>query len=240
MTRTEKVLRLPSVLYRHEISDKLFVEINAFVGQVQKSKYIFLSKTESIVVEQEAVSSDQLPPDVTGLYMKIEGSNAFVEVKNRCRFKNLAEVGDRDLNSVVIQASNPVAVRALEARVRQLIEPQRFMMRTIFYSFPLVWFWISLVLIWFGEYRIARLLNPHLLLSGPLSALGAIAIFAVALGTTLVYANILAPVFSYWFPYFEIEDNLSTHRIRGQLIVGAICTSLAATGIWNLFSLFRT
>ncbi len=43
-------------------------------------------------MEQEAVSSDQLPPDVTGLYMKIEGPNAFVEVKNRCRFKNLQKL----------------------------------------------------------------------------------------------------------------------------------------------------
>lgn len=238
--KTEKVFRLPSMLHRHSVSDQLISEFIAFVGEVTSQKFVFLSDTENIVMEQEPVFKEQLPPDIKLFYLKIEGPNAFVEVKSRCRFSNFTEISDATLNSITIQGRNPVAVRGLESRIRQLVMPQRFQTRTIFYFFPLTWFWSSLVLLWFAEYRVMRLIHPSLALGSPLSALGAIVIFAIALGTALVYGNFILPVFSHFFPYFEIEGNISNSRSGAQMLVGGVWASILASGIWNLIDLLRS
>jgi len=235
--KTELTFRLPVVLHKHTVSDQLLREFQAFVGQVTQQKYIFLSTVESIVIEEGEFSSEQLPPDIYLFYFKIEGANAFVEGKSRTRFKNFNEVTDETLNQLIIQGSNPVAVRGLHAKVAMLLRPQRFMLRSIFYQFPLVCFWTTLVLLWFGEYRIAKLFQPSLNVNTPLSALDAIAIGAVGLGTTLAYANVLMPFFRYWFPYFEIEGNLSQQRTSLQKVMGAVGSSLLAAGLVNFVSL---
>lgn len=222
------------------MSDQLIAEFHAFVGQDATSKYIFLSKSESIAVENEVeVYRNQLPPDVNLIYLKIEHPNIFVEVKCRTRFRNLTEVADKSLNEIVIHGPNPVAVRGLGVKVENLLKPQRFLIRTAFYRYPLSWLWVTLLLLWFGEYRIANLLVPALSLRSPLSALGAILIFAFSLGTALVYINVVLPFFTCWFPYFEIEGNISTHRSAFQKLVGGLWLSLLATGLINTFHLLR-
>jgi hypothetical protein len=189
------------------------------------------------VLDNEQVFATQLPADVNCIYIKIEGPNGFVEVKHRSRFKNFVEMSDRGMNSVLIQGPNQVAVRGLQARVGQLVEPQRFIIRTVFYRYPVFIFWTTLVLLWLGEYRIAKLFRPSISFYAPLSAGGAMLLFAVALGTLFLYANVIVRGLTYWFPYFEIEGNISRHRTGTQTVIGVIWTSLLATGVWNLISL---
>ena len=235
--KTELTFRLPAVLHKHTVSDQLLREFQAFTGGVTKQKYIFLSKVENIVIEEGEFFKEQLPPDVHLFYFKIEGQNSFVEVKSRAKFRNFNEINDENLNQVIIQGPNPVAVRGLHSKVAMLLKPQRFPLRSVFYNYPLICFWASLILLWFGEYRITRLFIPTLSLHTPLSALGAIAIGAVGVGSTIGYANVLIPFFRYWFPYFEIEGNLSQHRIAFQKWAGAVGTALVATGLINLVNL---
>lgn len=237
--KTELTFRLPAVHYRSDVSDQLLAEFAAFIGQITAQKYIFLSKTENIVIEEMPIFQQQLPRDVHLMYFKLESADRFIEVKNRSRFRGFGESSDRSLNEVVIQAPNPVLVRGLHTRIASILEPQRFVLRTLVYRYPLVWYWLTLVLLWFGEYRVLRVLRPAVGLNDPLSALGAILILAIGLGTALVYANFIVPFFAYWFPYFEIEGNLSRHRLSFQKAAGAIMLSLFAAGILNIFFLLK-
>ena len=235
--KTEKVIHLPSLPYGERVSDALIKEFVAFVGDVRTAKFVFLSKTESIVIDEILSSVHQLPPDVNAIYIKIEGQDSFVELKNRTNFKNFNEVSDAQLNSLTIQGPNPVSVRGLEAKVQQFLRPERFIVRTLFYRCPLLCFWGSLIILWFAEYRVLRAILPTMTVQGPLSALSAIFLFAGAVGSMIVYANLVIPAFSYWFPYFEIEGNLSRHRLGAQKAVAALWLSVLATGVWNLLSL---
>ena len=225
------------MLHKDAVSDKLFAEFAAFVGPVTKQKYIFLSRSESVVVEEDTYQKESIPPNVDVIYIKIESLNSFVEVKNRSKFRNFGEVTDAALNSITIQGPNPVSVRGLKEKVRQTVERERFLSRTFFYRFPLFWFWSTLILLWLAEYRALKLLRPNVNLSTPLSGLGLIALLATAVGTILLYANGIVVAFSYWFPYFEIEDNLSSHRKRGQKLVGTVWISIVVAGILNVLSL---
>ncbi len=231
--KTEQVFDLPPMLHKDDVSDQLFAEFEAFVGGVTTQKYVFLAKTESIVIEEASYEKNSLPPNIDVVYIKIEGQHAFVEIKIRSRFKNLGEIRDRSLNSITIQGPNPVAVRGLRYKVDLVLKPHRFLIRTIFYRAPLTWFWSTLILLWFAEYRLGQFMHA----SSTLSGLGAILLLSVALGTALVYANCVLAMFNYWFPYFEIENNLSSHRVSGQKFVGAVWASIVAAGIWNLCSL---
>ena len=160
---TEKTFDLPSLVHKHRISDQLLKEFGYFVGNVTIQKFVFLSKTESIVIENEEVSDEQLPPDINLIYVKIEGANGFVEVKSRSKFQDFRQVADRTLNQITIQGANPVAVRGLQAKIKQTLDSERLIFRTIFYRFPLTWFWGTLVLLWFGEYRSRDIYALHLL-----------------------------------------------------------------------------
>jgi hypothetical protein len=235
--KTELTFRLPAVLHKHTVSDQLLREFQAFIGEVTKQKYIFLSKVESIVIEEGELFKEQLPPDVYSFYFRIEGRNSFVEVKSRAKFKHFGEVNDESLNQVIIQGPDPVAVRGLHSKVAMLLRPQRFPLRSIFYSFPILFFWSTLILLWFGEYRIAKLAYPGMSLNSPLSAVGAITIGAVGLGSVFAYGNLLMPFFRYWFPYFEIEGNLSQHRLSFQKLVGGVGTAIVTAGVLNLVTL---
>ena len=235
--KTEQVLHLPSMLHKDDASNRLFAEFEAFVGQVTAQKYIFLSKLESIVVEEDHYEKEAIPPNVDLIYIKIEGPTSFVEVKNRTQFRNFNDVTDRSFNSITIQGPNPVSVRGLATKVQQQVERERFILRTVLYRFPLLWFWSTLVLLWLGEYRVLKLVRPHVTLSTPLSGIGLIALLATALGTMIVYANILLKVFTYWFPFFEIEDNVASHRKRAQKTVGTILVSLVVAGLLNVLAL---
>jgi len=236
--KTELTFHLPSVMYNNTSSDQLIREFQAFNGEVTKQKYIFLSKVESIVIEEGELYKGQLPPDIHAFYFKIEGHDSFVEVKSRANFKHFGEVNDQSLNQVIIQGLNPVAVRGLHSKVAMLLRPQRFTLRSVFYSFPVLFFWTTLILLWFGEYRVAKMFSPNISLHAPLSALGAMIIGAVGLGSVFAYANILMPFFRYWFPYFEIEGNLSQHRLAFQKLMGGVGTALVTAGLINLVSLF--
>ena len=238
--RTEKNFDIPCVIHEHELADQLLKEFGAFVGEVTKQKYTFLSPTEHLLFENEEFFAHQLPRDINLVHVLIQGPRAFIEVKHRTRFKNLGEVSDRTLNQVTIQGENPVAVRGLYERLGQILTPQRFLLRTAVYRFPLIFLWGTLVLIWFAEYRFARLLNPALRLSAPLTVLGAITLCSVAFGTLLVYVNFALSAFTFWFPYFEIDGNLSRHRLNAQRVVAAVLTSLLASGVWNLVSLLHS
>jgi hypothetical protein len=235
--KTEKTYDLPSLVYQDEVIDQLLAEFRAFVGDVTSEKFILLSKTEHIVFENEQVSRQLLPPDVNLIYIRIEGNSGFVEVKNRSVYKNIGEIADKSLNLVTIQGSNPVAVRGLQVKVAQTLRPETLLIRTVFYRFPVSWFWATLVLLWFGEYRLLRYLRPTVSIDSPLSAFAAIVIFAGALGTALLYGNCAVRLFTYCFPYFEIKENISRHRLRTQKVVASIWLSLITSGVLNLLSL---
>ncbi len=165
-----------------------------------------------------------------------EGPNGrFIDVRVQTRFADFNEVRNRQLNQIVIQGEDPDWVNAVYEKFRRLIEPQELKTRRFVYGNCLKLFWFSVVLLLFAEYRVARWLYPDFTLEAPLSGTGALVMFGVLTGSLLIFANTIITIFTHWFPYFEVEGNLSRSRTASRKSVTAVLSTLYTAAIVNVF-----
>jgi hypothetical protein len=57
--------------------------------------------------------------------------------------------------------------------------------------------------------------------------------FGVLLGTLIVVAELGIAMLKYWFPYFEIEGNISRGRMASRKVVASIASTIYSGAIIN-------
>lgn len=203
-------------------------------------RYTFLSPTNNVQFESADFRIQDPPSDVHTIIARADGPNGrFVQINVQSKFKDLNEVRNWQLNQIVIHGEDPNWVNAVHERFRGLTEPQKFKIRSLVYGNSLKLFWSSVVLLLFAEYRLTRWLYPTFDLKSPLSGTGALVMFGVLLGSLIVFAEVSIAAFSYWFPFFEIQENLSRSRTASQkFVTGAFSTIYFAAVLNFLVFLF--
>ena len=92
---------------------------------------------------------------------------------------------------------------------------------------------VSVLLVLFAEYRIVRWLRPSFSLTEPLSGTGALIMFGVLLGTLIVIAEFGISMLTFWFPYFELEGNISRGRIASRKLVASVASTIYTGAMVN-------
>ena len=201
-------------------------------------RYTFLAPTSSVQFDSCDFTLADLPKDVHTITIRSDGFNGkFLEMRMRSIFKDFNEVRNSQLNQIVVHGDTTDWVNATHERIRSVVQPQLLKTRGLVYGNSLTLFWISFVLLLFAEYRIAKLLYPRFSLAAPLSGTGALVMYGVLVGSLLVLGNTVISAFSYVFPYFEIDGNLSRSRTATRKVVAGIVSTLYVAAVINLLSL---
>lgn len=200
-------------------------------------RYTFLAHSSNVQFDGPNFQMGDLPRDVDTVNMRADGPNGrFIQVNLQSKFKDFNEVRNWQLNQILIQAEDSNWVNAICERFRGLLEPQRFRIRALVYRNSLKLFWASVVLLLFAEYRLARWLYPTFNLKTPLSGTGALIMFGVLLANLIALVDISIAGFCYWFPFFEIEENLSRSRTASQKTVTATLSAIYIAATLNVLA----
>ena len=200
-------------------------------------RYTFLAPSSNVQFDGPNFRMQDLPSDVHTVNARADGPNGrFIQVNLQSKFKDFNEVRNWQLNQILIQAEDPDWVNATCERFRGLLEPQRFKIRALVYGNCLKLFWTSVVLLLFAEYRFAQWLYPTFNLKTPLSGTGALIMFGILLASLIVFADTSIAGFSYSFPFFEIEGNLSRSRTASQQTVTATLSAAYIAAMLNAFA----
>ena len=203
-------------------------------------KYVFLSPNSNIQFDNPNFDIDNLPKDIFFVICRADGINRFIEIKLKSRFKDFNDLNDPQVNQVLIQGANAEWVNATYQKFEHWIQAEKGKTRTFVYTNSRPLFWISMVLVCFAEYTIARLFNPMFTLQAPLSGTGALLMYGILLATTLLGAEAFIHLYPYWFPFFEIEKNLSRTRVESKALAKAFLIAAYTFAILNAGKLVLT
>lgn len=200
--------------------------------------YVFLANSGNVSFDFPDFHVEDLPRDVHFVRLRADGINGrFIEVQLKADFKDFNEARNWATNQLLVQGEDRNWVHGVYERLRLLIEPERLATRKTVYGNILTLFWVSVVLLLFGEYRIAKWLYPTFDLKEPLSGTGALVMFGILLGTVLAFGNFALPIYSYWFPYFEIEGNVSRGRLASRKVILGVASAIYTGALVNMLSL---
>ncbi len=200
--------------------------------------YIFLAKSGNVIFDDASFEIADLPKDVFYVKARADGINGrFIEVHLKTDFKNFNEARDLNNKQLLVQGDDRNWVTGVYEKLKLLIEAERLQTRGVIYNNITKIYWLTLVLLLCAEYRGARWLNHSFSLSQPLSGTGALVMFGVLLGTLVVAAELGFAMLTYWFPYFEIEGNVSRGRIGSRKIVAGIASGIYTSAIVNVIAL---
>jgi hypothetical protein len=134
------------------------------------------------------------------------------------------------MRQAIIQGDDADWVASVYARLKDLVEPERNAVRDWVYRNILLVFWSSVVLVAMAEYKLGQRILPATSLVQPLGTLGTMLVVGVLLGTVVLLAELLLKGYSYFFPYFEVEGNLSRSRsgLRVPVVAGLTAIYVAA------------
>lgn len=198
-------------------------------------KYIFLAKSGNVIFDDAGFEIGDLPKDVFYLHARADGINGrFIEVHLKTDFKNFNEARDLNNKQLLVQGDDRNWVTGVYEKLKLLIDGELLQTRGVIYNNVTKLYWLTVVLLLFAEYRGARWLNPNFSLAQPLSGTGALLMFAVLLATLVVVAELGFAMLTYWFPYFEIEGNVSRGRIGSRKIVAGIASGIYTGAIVNV------
>lgn len=198
-------------------------------------RYIFLSKESNVIFEDSEFDIADLPKDLRSLSLRAETQDGgFITLAAKTHFENFNDLRNKANNQLIVQGPNINWVNGTYERMRSLLISERKNTRTFVYGNSLILFWTSVVLLLFTEYWIVRFLIPSFNLRQPLSGTGALVMFSVLFGSIVVLGNLIIGFYTYCFPYFEIEGNLSRPRAASRTIVAAIISALYIGTIVNL------
>lgn len=197
--------------------------------------YVFLAKSGNVIFDDAGFEVGDLPKDVFYLKARADGINGrFIEVHLKTDFKNFNEARDLNNKQLLVQGDDRNWVTGVYEKLKLLIEGECLQTRSVIYSNVTKLYWLTVVLLLFAEYRGARWLNPGFSLSQPLSGTGALVMFAVLLATLVIVAELGFAMLTHWFPYFEIEGNVSRGRIGSRKIVAGIASGIYTGAIVNV------
>jgi hypothetical protein len=201
-------------------------------------KYTFLAPSSNVQFDNTDFKLEDFPKDLDFIWAHADGINGrFIDIHLQTKFKDFNEVRNWQLNKIVIQGEDHNWVHAIHEKFRSAIEPEGFAARQFIYKNCLPIFWLSFVFLLFAEYRAAKWLYPNFSLQSPLSGTGAIVMFAVLAGSILVFGNVVIPIFTYWFPYSEVEGNLSRSRTSSRTAIKTVLATLYSAAFINTISI---
>jgi len=201
-------------------------------------RYTFLAPDANVQYEGSDFHISDVPKDINVVIARGDGVNGrFIELRLQTKFKDFSEVRNEQLNQILIQGDDLNWVNAAYERLRGLIEPQYLKTRQVIYGNCLKFFWSSVVLLLFAEYRITKWVQPSFNLQSPLSGTGALVMFGVLTASVVVFANTIIAAFTCWFPFFEIEQNLSRSRTASRKLVLAVLMAIYTAAAVNVVAL---
>lgn len=201
-------------------------------------RYTFLAPGSNVQFDSTQFDLRDIPKDLDLFLAHADGINGrFVDVRLQTKFKDFNEVRNWQLNQIVVQGEDHNWVHAIHETLRSSIEPEYFSVRRFIYKNCLTLFWASFVLLLFAEYRATKWLNPDFSLKAPLSGTGAILMFGILTASMLIFSNAIIPLFTYWFPYFEVEGNLSRARTASRRAVTTAVATLYSGALINAIAI---
>lgn len=213
-------------------------EFRAMAELPAYQKHIFLAKSGNVIFDSSDFTLEELPKDIYFCKSRADGINGrFIELQLKTDFQDFNDARNWQANQLIVQGEDRNWVNGVYERFRLLIESERLGTRKLVYGNILILFWSSLVLLLFGEYRIAKWLYPTFNLKEPLSGTGALVMFGVLLGSIVMFANLFLPLCTYWFPYFEVEGNISRGRFASRKVVIGVASAIYTAAIINLLAL---
>ncbi len=196
--------------------------------------YIFLAKSGNVIFDDAGFAIGDLPKDVFFLKARADGINGrFIEVHLKTDFKNFNEARDLNSRQLLVQGEDRNWVTGVYERLKLLVESERLQTRGFIYGNITKVYWLTVLLVLFSEYRAARWLTRSFSLTQPLSGTGALVMFGILLGTLGVVAELGFVMLTYWFPYFEIEGNISRGRTASRKVVAGIASTIYTGAILN-------
>jgi len=196
--------------------------------------YIFLAKSGNVIFDDSDFNIEDLPKDVFFLKARADGVNGrFIEVHLKNDFKDFNEVRDLTKRQLLVQGEDRNWVTGVYERFKLLVDSERLQTRSLIYGNVTKVYWLTVVLILFAEYRAAKWLFRSFGLSQPLSGTGALLMFGVLLGTLVIVAELGFAMLKYWFPYFEIEGNVSRGRAASRRFIATIASTIYTGAILN-------
>lgn len=207
--------------------------MRAAMNLESSEKYVFLSPNSNIQYDDPNFEASNLPKDIFFVICRADGINRFIEIKLKNRFNDFNDLNDWQSNQILIQGNNAEWVNATHQKFEHWIEAEKGKIRTFVYRNSRPIFWLSMTLVCFAEYTIAKLINPSFNLQSPLSGTGALVMFGVLLGTLLIGANGFIRLYTYWFPFFEIEKNLSRARTESRTLIKTFLVAAYTFAILN-------
>jgi hypothetical protein len=196
--------------------------------------YIFLAKSGNIIFDDAGFVVADLPKDIFYLKARADGINSrFIEMHLKTDFKNFHEARDQNSRQLLVQGEDRNWVTGVYERLKLLVESERFQTRGFVYTNIAKIFWLTVLLVLFVEYRAAKWLTHSFSLTQPLSGTEALIMFGILLGTLVVVAELGFAMLTYWFPYFEIEGNISRRRLASRKIVVSVISTIYTGAILN-------
>lgn len=201
-------------------------------------RYTFLAPASNVQFDSADFESKDIPRDLEAVWLHADGINGrFVDVRLQTKFKDFNEVRNWQLNQILIQGEDHNWVHAVHEKFRSAIEPEYFRLRRFAYKNCLTLFWFSFALLLFAEYRFAHWLYSTFTLQGPLSGTGVVVMFGVLIASWLICGNVVIPLFTYWFPYFELKGNLSRPRTSSRKFVATVLTTIYSAAVINVLAI---
>src|SRR6476646_2692983 len=202
--------------------------------------YVFLAPSGNVSFDSADFTVDDLPKDVFFLKARADGLNGrFIEIVMKTDFSNFNEVRDWKSRQLLVQGDDRNWVNGSYERLRLSLAAEHLQTRGFMYGNVLKLFWLSVVLLLFAEYRAAKWLYPGFSLKQPLSGTGALVMFGILIATVATFAEVGLHLLTHWFPYFEIEGNISRGRAASRKVVlgvaSAIYTGAIVNVLWLVF-----
>ncbi len=183
--------------------------------------YIFLAKSGNVIFDDADFEIPDLPKDIFYVKARADGiNNRFIEVHLKTDFKNFNEARDLNNRQLLVQGDDRNWVTGVYDRLKHLIDAERLQTRGFIYRHITKVYWLTVLLVLFGEYRAAKWFNHNFSLSQPLSGTGALVMFGILLGTLVVVAELGFAMLTYWFPYFEIADQRRLWHVKPDTLHG--------------------
>jgi hypothetical protein len=200
--------------------------------------HVFLATSGNVSFDAADFELTDVPKDVYFVKARADGLNGrFIELQLKTDFNDFNEARNWKMNQFLVQGEDRNWVNAVYERLRLLLIPEQLKVRKFVYGNVLKVFWSSIVLVLFAEYRIARWLRSGFNLREPLSGTGALVMFGVLLCTLIAFGNLAIPLYTYWFPYFEVDGNLSRARTASRTVVVAVVSAIYTAAILNVLAL---
>jgi len=228
--RKERTIRVPSFVITRDSANRVLDIFRSMNPNSQK--YVFLARHSNVVFDQTDEIVD-LPLDVNMLRIKIEAPDRFTEVILRTKFANFFEALNWENNQIIIQGEDISWVNDTYRKFEEIIEKEKRGIRSFIYINLRTFFWLTVSLVLLAEYSIAISLFNGFDVNAPLTGKSAILIILIPLFSFFIVGNFFIPIFSYLFPYFEIENNLSKARTEWRNVINVALVAIYGAAVIN-------